>query len=370
MVNGIRILHVDDDPDICSLTALQLEKLTDTFSVETRTNPHEALATLADEPCDCLVSDFDMPEMNGLELFDTVRADYPELPFILFTGKGSEEIASRAISAGVTGYLQKGTGTEQYEMLANRITNAVDWTRSKGALADSQRRLGLLVDESPFAVIEWTTDLEVTRWNDAATEIFGYSGPEAMGRHISFLFPESVDCDELGAELLEARGSYRGQQPSVTKDGDRVVGEWHNLTVTRDDAVLSMFSLVQDVTDRHDRQVELEQYETMVETVADGLYTLDEDLRFSTVNEGMVALTGYDREELVGSHLSLLIDDEDVARVNRDRKRTRESDSDTNTIDLTVETGDGRRLSCEVRYRLQRADGVFTGTAGVFRQVG
>lgn len=53
-----------------------------------------------------------MPGLDGLDVLERVRGEYPDLPFILFTGKGSEEIASDAISKGVTDYLQKGGGTE------------------------------------------------------------------------------------------------------------------------------------------------------------------------------------------------------------------------------------------------------------------
>ena len=368
MREDIRVLHVDDDPDICEVTALQLESLNPNISVSTLTDPEAVLPRLAESPVDCLVSDFDMPRMNGLELLEAVRAERPGLPFMLLTGKGSEEIASRAIDAGVTGYLQKKSGTEQYEMLANRVENAVDRSRSKGALADSQRRLELLVDRSPLAVVEWDEELTVVRWNGAATEMFGYTAEEAMGRHVSFLFPEAAACaEEVGTRLLNSGDRHTKQYRTTTRSGEELVCEWHNLTVTDEEDVLSVFSLVQDVSERHERETERQRYETMVETVADGVYTLDEDLRFTTVNEGMVALTGYDRDRLVGSHLSLLLSEAEVEAVRRGREATRQSDSDTNSIDLTVRAADGTRVPCAVRYRVQRDGGAFAGTAGVFR---
>jgi PAS domain S-box-containing protein len=368
MREDIRVLHVDDDPDVCEMTALQLESLNPSFSVTTLTDPELVLDRVAEAPVDCLVSDFEMPGMNGLELLEAVRADHPGLPFILLTGKGSEEIASRAIGAGVTAYLQKKVGTEQYERLANRIESAVDRNRSKGALADSQRRLELLVDQSPLAVVEWDEALRVVRWNAAAAEMFGYTAEAALGRHVSVLFPDDSECaDEIGTRLLESGGRHSDEFRTTTRDGAELVCEWHNLTVTDDEDALSVFSLVQDVSERHERETERQRYETMVETVADGVYTLGEDLRFTTVNEGMVSLTGYDRDRLVGSHLSLLLSDADVAAVRRGREATRQSDSDTNSIDLTVRTADGTEIPCAVRYRVRREDGAFAGTAGVFR---
>ena len=72
-----------------------------------------------------MVTDYDMPGRDGIEFLEAVREEHPELPFILFTGKGSEAVASETISAGVTDYLQKEAGTEQYAALATRIRNVV-----------------------------------------------------------------------------------------------------------------------------------------------------------------------------------------------------------------------------------------------------
>jgi CheY-like chemotaxis protein/putative methionine-R-sulfoxide reductase with GAF domain len=121
----ISVLHVDDDPAMVDLTATYLGRVRDDIEVRTATSGREALETIETERVDCVVSDYDMPTMNGLDLLEAVREFDPDLPFVLFTGKGSEEIASEAISAGVTDYLQKGTGTERYEILANRVANAV-----------------------------------------------------------------------------------------------------------------------------------------------------------------------------------------------------------------------------------------------------
>jgi len=72
----------------------------------------------------------------GGQVLDAVRAERPDLPFILYTGKGSEEVAGEAISAGVIDYLQKELGTDQYAILANRIENAVSAYRSRRELAE------------------------------------------------------------------------------------------------------------------------------------------------------------------------------------------------------------------------------------------
>lgn len=164
MSNQIRVVHVEDEVDFAELTAEFLEREDDRIAVESMTNPVTAIDRISDIRVDCVVSDFDMPQMNGIELLKSVREEHPELPFILFTGKGSEEIASEAISAGVTDYLQKG-GSDEYVILANRVRTIVEGHRSK---TEANRYLELL--EGALAKTEtyvWEWDLttgEVTRY--------------------------------------------------------------------------------------------------------------------------------------------------------------------------------------------------------------
>jgi PAS domain S-box-containing protein len=148
----ISVLHVDDEPGLAETAAGFLRHENDGFSVETVTSASEGLERLAEAAFDCVVSDYDMPEMNGIEFLTAVRAAHPDLPFVLFTGKGSEEIASEAISAGVSDYLQKRGGTEQYTLLANRITNLVAQYRAEAGLETRVQQQAAVADIGRFAL--------------------------------------------------------------------------------------------------------------------------------------------------------------------------------------------------------------------------
>ncbi|MFB6206231.1 MAG: response regulator, partial [Haloglomus sp.] len=151
----IRVLHVDDEPDFADMAAAFVGREDDRFDTETATSASEGLDRLSSNDFDCVVSDYDMPGQNGIEFLEAVREEHGDLPFILYTGKGSEEVASDAISAGVTDYLQKESGTGQYPVLANRIRNAVEKSRAQTELADREKRLNLFFEESPMGVVEW-----------------------------------------------------------------------------------------------------------------------------------------------------------------------------------------------------------------------
>ncbi|ELY56684.1 bacterio-opsin activator domain-containing protein [Natronolimnohabitans innermongolicus] len=140
MTNPITVLVVDNEPGFADLAGEMLERERDEIVAESATSAGAALEIIDDRQIDCIVSDYEMPRMTGLEFLERVREDDPDLPFILFTGRGSEEIASEAIAAGVTQYLQKESGEEQYALLANQITNAVSQYRTETELRESERR--------------------------------------------------------------------------------------------------------------------------------------------------------------------------------------------------------------------------------------
>jgi CheY-like chemotaxis protein len=140
----IRVLFVDDERHVVELAATALERAGEEFVVHTETSGAAALSYLDDARVDCVVSDYRMPGMDGLALLDAVRERHPNLPFVLSTGEGSEDVASEAISAGVTDYLQKGGGLDQYTVLANRIENAVAQRRVERRLESQRDELATL----------------------------------------------------------------------------------------------------------------------------------------------------------------------------------------------------------------------------------
>ncbi|QLH82880.1 GAF domain-containing protein [Halosimplex pelagicum] len=180
MGGDVRVLHVDDDEDLAAIASDYLERESDRLSVATVTDPERALERVRSESFDCVVSDYQMPGMCGFQLLEAVRGEYPDLPFILFTGKGSEEVASEAVSAGVTDYLQKETGTEQYAVLANRVENAVAAARAEER-AERQERITALVRDIDRRLVEADTVAAVDRavceaFADSETYRFAWIG--------------------------------------------------------------------------------------------------------------------------------------------------------------------------------------------------
>jgi|GEM_PF-294384 len=112
-----------------------------------------------------------------------------------------------------------------------------------------------------------------------------------------------------------------------------------------------------------------EQYRQLLDAVDDGIYQLDPEGRFVTVNDVVTDITGYDRDDLLGSHVSMVIDEVDVARIEAMIHAMLTHDLDGRPVDIPVETRDGEVHPVEIRVSVLEDDGQFQGTVGVVRDV-
>ncbi|RDZ34469.1 hybrid sensor histidine kinase/response regulator, partial [Haloferax sp. Atlit-47N] len=210
-----------------------------------------------------VVSDYDMPRMNGIELLDAIRETNPDLPFILFTGKGSEEVASEAISMGVTDYLQKSFGVEVYELLANRIENAVSEYRAKRQAAESERRVRELTEATNDILWEFTADLsEVLVINSAYEDIWGRSVTKLRDNPYDFLngiHPEDRERMKDAMRCL-TNGESADVECRVNEAEEYQRWVWIQGEPITNDAgeIVRVAGFARDITERRNRERELE----------------------------------------------------------------------------------------------------------------
>jgi PAS domain S-box-containing protein len=183
MMQSIVVLHVDDDRAFRDLVAQFLEQEDESIEVRTASSGPEALDRLVSESIDCVVSDFDMPQTDGLEFLDAVREEYGELPFILFTGKGSEAVASEAIARGATDYLQKQAGSEQYELLVNRIRNSVEQHEAEIERRRNERRFEAVFEDPQMLVALLGADGRLRAVNETAMRLVDQPHEELAGTY-------------------------------------------------------------------------------------------------------------------------------------------------------------------------------------------
>ncbi|TKX84926.1 PAS domain-containing protein [Halorubrum sp. SS5] len=296
------VLLVDDDESLVDMSSVFLEREIDNIETTTLTDPEAVLDEVDDGNYDCIVSDFDMPRLDGLELLTKLREDGVEIPFVLFTGKGSEEIASQAITAGVDEYLQKG-GTEEYPVLANKIENLVEkyW-------AETQVQRGFLAIESAEEGIGIIDEDGVYQYmNEAYAGVYNRDRAELVGEHWDMLYPpEETERfhDEILPEL-ETTGAWRGVSTGVTKQGDPVP---ERLVLTQMDSG-GHVCIVQELDQNDELEAELALKNRALDATGLGVVITDasqEDNPIIYLNEGFEELTGYDEEEVLGRNCRFL----------------------------------------------------------------
>jgi len=121
---SIEVLLVNEDKDVLDIVETFLQQEGD-LDITSEADPEAALEMAVDGDYDVVVSDFKMPRLDGLELCSEIRDRNGELPFLLFSAREPEDVQPMADEVGVTAFVQKGTGTDQYTELAERIRAAI-----------------------------------------------------------------------------------------------------------------------------------------------------------------------------------------------------------------------------------------------------
>ena len=135
----ISALYVDDDPDLLEVGRLFLER-SGRIRVDTALSAAEGLEKLATTSYDIVISDYQMPGMDGIEFLKVVRTRYPVLPFIIFTGRGREEVVIQALNSGADRYLQKGVDLQpQFTELIHTIRSIVEKRRAQDTVLHLNR---------------------------------------------------------------------------------------------------------------------------------------------------------------------------------------------------------------------------------------
>jgi DNA-binding response OmpR family regulator len=138
----IRVLHVDDELNQLEFVKKFLERADPKLYIESVSHPQEALRLLQRRPFDCIVSDYQMPGLDGLESASKIR-ESSDVPIIIYTGRGSEDVAVAAFSMGIDDYIRKEVDPSHYTVLAKRIMMAVEKNRAQKRLIISEGRARL-----------------------------------------------------------------------------------------------------------------------------------------------------------------------------------------------------------------------------------
>ena len=183
------VLYVDDEPMLLELAKIFLERTGD-FRVDTLTSAVSALDALTRTSYDCIIADYQMPEMDGIVFLKTVRSRGNAVPFIIFTGRGREEVVIEALNSGADFYLQKGGDPKaQFVELAHKIRQAIQ-------IRIAQKTMQDLVQGAPIPEFVIDNNHRVLFWNRALEEYSGIASSAIVGTtdHWKAFYPSRRPC--------------------------------------------------------------------------------------------------------------------------------------------------------------------------------
>jgi PAS domain S-box-containing protein len=259
--------------------------------------------------------------------------------------------------------------------IAADLGRLMERLEAESALRTERSRKNRMLETSPTGIAIVEGDGTFTYLNDRAGELLGLDAVEGP------LTYEDIDVTALTAEdgTEETRLPYRriieeGETLScemqVTVDGER---RWLSIDGAplygESGGVTAAVCAIQDVTERKQHERRLQQYETVMQTVSDGVYALDSEGRFVLVNDAYTDIIGYDREELIGTPASEFVGDRITDQARRLQDRIRTGDTGTATMETTLQTADGGTVPVEANISLfDLGDGDY-GRVGVVRDI-
>lgn len=297
-IDLIRVLHVDDDPNQFEFIKFFLNQIDPVLDVHCVATPEDVIREIDENEYDCFITDFQMPLMNGIELARKVR-EKSNIPIILYTGQGSEEVAESAFNIGIDDYLRKEMDPSHYQVLAKRIRHVVEKKRTETLY---QRVVEGISDGLCIVV-----NGKIVYANQVQADLFGVKNIEDIlgSRAIDFVHPEDrVKAESRMKERAKGNLSppfykYRIKQ----KNGEiREVEALAN--IIKYNGKKGFVVLTRDLTERlkleEEKKKSEERFRHIIELAPDGIVTVSLNGIVTSANPAFLDITGYKKEEVIG----------------------------------------------------------------------
>ena len=322
MAGGTRVLYVDDEPGLLEIARAFLERSGD-FSVFVATSAEEALAGTQIQTMDAIVSDYQMPSMDGIAFLKAARERFGPIPFILFTGRGREEVVIEAINNGVDFYVQKGGDPKsQFAELAHKIRQAVSKKEAERQVHDSEQRLNDIIDFLPDPTFAIDRKGTVISWNRAMEEMTGVSASEILGKgDYEYSVPLYGERHPLLVDLVNAPDredvlqSYRihRQGSSITAEKELTLPGGRRVAAlikagplsNQDGELVGAIESIRDVSAEREQQAAIassrEYLDHIFSSVPAGIVIIDASTHaIVDINPTGAAMIGLPKEKIVG----------------------------------------------------------------------
>ncbi|MFP4051900.1 MAG: PAS domain S-box protein [Thermoplasmata archaeon] len=361
----MRVLLVDDEPGIVEQGKIFLEKEGNFFledkneklNVDSVQAIEDALEKIENEGFDAVVSDYKMPDKTGIDLLKTLRENGNDIPFIMFTGKGWEEVAMKALNNGADQYLQKGWDPKaQYGVLAKSIVQVVEKNRNQKmyeTLFETAKDAFFIMDGEEFI-----------ECNQGALDMFNCDRADIIGEEPYMFSPETQPDGSDSGELSRRRinRALNGKSQYFEWVHQTYDGEKFDAEVVLNSMDISgkryLMSIVRDITGRKEAQKKLKEEKDKLQKYIDVadviMLVLDKDKDIKMINQTGYRILGCEEGNMIGQNWvkNFIPEPSREDAFNKFDKLLNDNLEDQTSIIQSVITKRGRERIVEWNYKI------------------
>lgn len=305
----LNVLFIDDDPWLLNIAQLYLER-EGTIRITPVTDICKAMNMLSETAFDAIVSDYLMPDLDGLGLLTWLKENNNDTPYIIYTGKGREEVVIEALNKGADFYIQKsGNAKAEFTELASKIKYAVEKRISKRELDEA---IANLKRSQQIAHIgNWLMDFEKKFFSGSEEVLAIYGFPSHHNPTISEIFnsihPEDRELAQSSlVQLLENGEPYNIDIRILRNDTGELkyVQTQGHLLKSEKDGKNIVFGTILDITDRKKTEEALSKtnsyLENLISIASVPIIILDPTGIITRINRSCSELIGLPPDMIVG----------------------------------------------------------------------
>ncbi len=304
----LSIVIVDDEPDIANLMRLMLQKEAPDLDIHIAGSGQDCLEYIKENPVDCILSDYQMPCMDGMELLIALRGQGSDIPFIFVTGQGNEEIARNAFKNGANDYFTKDLGGfAHFARIINSIGQAVRQRKAEAAKKEELVFRQAIESSVLSGIVGVDTEGRINYVNSAFCKMVGWSEEELIGQGPPFVYwppEETVKINDAFMATMRGELEYSSLELKFMRKGGERFDALFLISAIKDahGRLKGWMGAVYDITERKRTEESLKDSESKFKKLADesvaGIW-ISQDLRLVYVNPSIAEMAGYTVEELL-----------------------------------------------------------------------
>jgi|GEM_PF-2339857 len=321
MVDGrthLLALLVDDDIAYLEVLKFFLER-DGAIECEIATSAKQALEIMAQKEFDAVVSDYLMPEIDGLELLKIIRLQGKEVPFVMLTGRGREDVAIDALNNGADYYAQKGGDPKtQYTDLSNMIKRSAKQRRAEKRIQEDERFMKKLFESVQDGIVILDKDMTIERVNPTVDRWFADSMPLVGKRCYEAFHGRHEQCERCPSRDALMTATIKTERVARHDRAGNTVGwfEVFSFPVLEQSTgePVRVIEYMRDVTEEESARLALQsserRYRAVTDLTSEGVIAIESGGKIAFVNPSLARMLGYDADELVGMQIWALVDRE------------------------------------------------------------